>query len=88
MDDVQQKPTNELDNMPTYISSKIIQAIPMTRGRFFARKGENVESGGAQPGYLVKYPDGYLSWSPEEVFEETCREINLSEAAMCCTPGV
>lgn len=22
-----------------------------------------------QPGYAVKYPDGYISWSPKEVFE-------------------
>ncbi len=23
-----------------------------------------------QPGYAVKYPDGYISWSPKDVFEE------------------
>lgn len=23
-----------------------------------------------QPGYAVKYPDGYVSWSPKEVFEQ------------------
>lgn len=23
-----------------------------------------------QPGYAVKYPDGYVSWSPKNVFEE------------------
>jgi len=22
------------------------------------------------PGYAVKYPDGYISWSPEDVFEK------------------
>lgn len=22
-----------------------------------------------QPGYAVKYPDGYISWSPKDVFE-------------------
>ena len=25
-------------------------------------------------GYLVQYPDGYISWSPKEVFEEAYRE--------------
>ena len=24
----------------------------------------------AEPGYAVKYPDGYISWSPKAVFEE------------------
>jgi len=24
-----------------------------------------------QPGYAVKYPDGYISWSPKDVFEQT-----------------
>lgn len=24
-----------------------------------------------QPGYAVKYKDGYISWSPKEVFEES-----------------
>lgn len=28
-----------------------------------------------QEGYIVKYPDGYISWSPKEVFEEAYREL-------------
>ena len=28
---------------------------------------------GGQPGYAVKYADGYISWSPKDVFEEAYR---------------
>ena len=30
----------------------------------------------AENGYRVKYPDGYESWSPKDVFEEAYRPIN------------
>lgn len=48
--------------MKTYIGTKIIQAEP-------AMKGET-------PGYFVKYPDGYTSWSPKAVFEEAYRSAS------------
>ncbi len=32
-----------------------------------------------QPGYKVTYPDGYVSWSPKEVFETAYREVTVSE---------
>lgn len=28
------------------------------------------------PGYQVVYPDGYVSWSPKEVFEDAYRNTN------------
>jgi hypothetical protein len=31
--------------------------------------GEPLEKHGC-PGYVVRYEDGYVSWSPKEVFEE------------------
>lgn len=64
--------------MKTYIGTKIIEAKPMTRGDYNIFRGwkipenENPEDGG----YLVKYPDGYISWSPKEVFEEAYRECD------------
>lgn len=30
---------------------------------------------GGKPGYAVKYPDGYISWSPKEVFESAYQPI-------------
>ena len=49
--------------MKTYIGTKIIQASPVTKGP------EGPE------GYHVVYQDGYESWSPKDVFEESYREI-------------
>ena len=50
----------------TYIGTKIIKAYPTE-----VLKGE--------PGYTVEYPDGYLSWSPKETFENSYREISEEE---------
>ena len=64
--------------MKKYIGTKIIEAKPMTRGDYNIFRGwkipenENPED----EGYLVKYPDGYISWSPTEVFEEAYRECD------------
>lgn len=27
------------------------------------------------PGYVVKYPDGYISWSPKDVFEQSYMQV-------------
>lgn len=64
--------------MKKYIGTKIIQAKPMSRGDYNRYRGwtipenENPED----KGYLVKYPDGYESWSPEDVFDEAYRECD------------
>ena len=49
--------------MKQYIGTKIIQAEPMKRG--------GVD--GIKDGYKVIYPDGYESWSPNDVFEAAYR---------------
>ena len=62
--------------MKLYIGTKMIHAQPMTRGAYNEYRGwpipadENPED----DGYLVRYPDGYESWSPKAVFEEAYRE--------------
>lgn len=40
-----------------YVGTKIVVA--------WAQAGKD-----GAPGYAIKYPDGYMSWSPKEVFEE------------------
>lgn len=45
-----------------YIGTKIVLAWP-TEGK------------DGQPGYGVKYEDGYISWSPKETFEAAYRDI-------------
>ena len=49
--------------MNQYIGTKIIEAEPCPAWK---------DAGGhktGDPGYRVRYPDGYVSWSPKDVFE-------------------
>lgn len=72
--------------MKKYIGTKIIEARPGTHAEAEALKGDfPVEvaermfrnSGTVnRDGYIVKYPDGYISWSPPEAFEEAYRECD------------
>lgn len=48
--------------MNQYIGTKIVLAEPAVKAGY--------------DGYFVKYPDGYTSWSPKEVFEEAYRLSN------------
>lgn len=59
-----------------YIGTKLIQAEPAVRykgtvyGIGDTMPALAVVNGEAEQGYRVVYPDGYVSWSPKEVFEE------------------
>ena len=64
-----------------YIGTKIVKAWPAFRCTFLGSKvvyvcmDEVVPSGcKAEEGYRIEYEDGYLSWSPKEVFEAAYRE--------------
>ena len=71
--------------MKNYIGVKIVKAMPGTMAEAQAMKcGCLVDvqkkifqqsDTKDQEGYIVKYPDGYISWSPKEVFEEVYREL-------------
>jgi len=66
-----------------YIGAKIITAYPLDECSFLKDfKGQNVSDRETRAGYLVKYPDGYISWSPKETFETAYREVTDSEKAM------
>ena len=62
--------------MQQYIGTKIVEAAPAVKkgGKVYdltwpiPRSMEPEE-----PGYRVRYPDGYESWSPKDVFEEAYR---------------
>ena len=62
--------------MKQYIGTKIIEARPMNRGEYNEYRGWNIpaDENPADEGYLVKYPDGYESWSPKPVFDEAYRK--------------
>ena len=71
--------------MQTYLGVKLIQARPMTRGHYNAYRGWDVpaDENPNDIGYLVEYMDGgksnhpshdgYISWSPKDVFERAYR---------------
>ena len=61
--------------MQKYIGTKQIEARPMTRGDYNNYRGWQIpaEENPADEGYLVRYSDGYESWSPEKQFNEAYR---------------
>lgn len=66
--------------MIKFIGTKQIEAEPMTRGEYAKLSGRNsilIEKGEStnDEGYLVKYNDGYISWSPKKPFEEAYSKI-------------
>ena len=61
-----------------YVGTKQVEAREMTRGEYNIYRGwkipdnENPEDAG----YLVRYQDGYISWSPKKQFDEAYRECD------------
>lgn len=51
--------------MKNYIGVKIVKAEPQEKN--------------GEPGYKVKHPDGYVSWSPKDVFKEAYRELGCED---------
>ena len=62
--------------MKKYIGTKMIEATPMSRGEYNRYRGWTIpkDENPADEGYLVKYSDGYESWSPKKQFEEAYRD--------------
>ena len=67
----------------TYIGAKLILACPMDECTFLKEwKGQDVTNRETRPGYKVTYPDGYVSWSPQDTFETAYREITKGEEVL------
>ncbi len=66
------------EEMKKYVGTKVIEAKPMTRGDYNEYRGWQIPANEnpADEGYLVKYSDGYVSWSPTYVFEKAYREYD------------
>lgn len=72
----------ELGNVTTHLGTKVIHAVKMDRLAYNTLRGWEVpaDEDPTTPGYLVQYVnggptnvegfDGYISWSPENVFDE------------------
>ena len=58
-----------------YIRMHQVEAEPMTRGDYykFHRWTIPANESPADEGYVVKYPDGYVSWCPKAQFEASGR---------------
>lgn len=73
------------EGMTRYVGTKAVNAKPLTRGDWCALRGWEVpaDESPADAGYLVEYADGqrpnvegfegYVSWSPADVFERAYR---------------
>lgn len=76
--------------MKPYIGCKIVQAEPMDY-LDFSRKFKTMNPTPVQQdGHMVVYPDGYISWSPKDVFEKAYRSLTPAEqeiAKPLSTPG-
>lgn len=68
--------------MNKYIGFKMIEADKATRvkssGQIYAYSEPcpNLEEADCEEGYRVVYPDGYVSWSPKDVFEKAYMQIS------------
>ena len=65
--------------MKNYIGVKQVKAKPMTREAYNAYRGWSVpeDENPKDPGYLIRYPDGYISWSPDKQFVDAYRQTHL-----------
>lgn len=63
--------------MEKYIGIKKIEAEPMTRGAYNEYRGWTIpkDENPSDEGYIVKYSDDYVSWSPKQAFEEAYSKI-------------
>lgn len=64
-----------------YIGTKIIRAMPINEKAFLEefKMVKVAEDFQDREGYMVKYTDGYISWSPKDVFEWAYREVRPEE---------
>lgn len=65
--------------MQKYIGVKQVEAKPMTRGDYNNYRGWTVpkDENPNDEGYMVKYADDYVSWSPKETFEKSYHIVGV-----------
>lgn len=68
-------------NEKAYIGTKVILAEPMSQ-KTFTTTVKDIGIPDDREGYKVIYEDGYVSWSPKEVFERCYREVTKQEIQM------
>lgn len=68
--------------MNYYMGFKLIKAEPMNRGDYNKYRGWTIpeDENPLDEGYLVRYSDDYVSWSPKEVFEKAYMEVQENQS--------
>ena len=77
--------------MEVYIGTKIIEAAPAVRkgGKVYDLTGPIPRSmEPEEPGYRVRYPDGYESWSPKDVFERAYLPVTINPDLRTEAPSI
>ena len=74
----------EYPNTELYVGTKIVKGVPMTETDFYKniKKQDISDRETYGDGYMVTYEDGYVSWSPKEVFEKCYRLLSNKEINM------
>lgn len=75
------------ENEDVYIGTKVIRGVPMTEYEFLRTvkeipKEELISRETQGEGYKVTYEDGYVSWSPKQIFEQCYRKVSLKERSL------
>ena len=67
--------------MKNYIGVKIVKAEPMTKTEYNKRRPplSPLLDQNDEDGYIIRYPDGYVSWSPKDVFEQAYRQLDCED---------
>ena len=69
--------------MSKYIRMHQVEAEPMTRGEYNKKRGWQIPANENpnDEGYIVSYPDGYVSWCPKAQFEKDSFSIDGEQGA-------
>lgn len=76
--------------MKSYIGTKMIQAEPAycCDGKVYAKSEAYPRSMKLDDGYIVRYPDGYESWSPKDVFEKAYLPVEVNPDLKTKAPSI
>lgn len=76
--------------MRQYIGTKLIEAEPASRvdGKIQPADWPVPNDALVEPGYKVRYPDGYESWSPKAVFEQAYMALEVNPNLKTDQPSI
>ena len=76
--------------MDKYIGTKLIEAEPAVRafGQVYTTERPELRPGEYEDGYMVRYPDGYESWSPKDVFEKAYLKMTVNPHLKTDKPSI